>query len=599
MDWTTALPDWEERIVAGKSLVPCGPLFQSEADAALEVFKSLHVVDVAGSPTFADAGSEWIFDLVAAIFGACDPESGKRLIREFFVCVSKKNGKSTLAAAVMLTALIRNWRMSNELLILAPTIEAAQNSFRPAADMVRANPGLDAASGGFLHIQDHIRTITHLKTKAVLKVVAAEGATVVGKKAAFVLIDELWELGLKANADAMLREATGGLIARPEGFVMSITTQSVAPPAGVFKAKLEYGRKVRDGEIEDKKFLPVIYEFPEAMLKKDEHLKPENWYVTNPNMDRSVSREWLEDEMRKELAKDDLGTRNTFFAKHLNVEINQTMRADGWAGAPQWPRGAEKGLTLKEVIRRSEVLTAGIDGGGLDDLLGVAVVGRERGTGRWIAWAHAFISPEGWSRRKANQTIYEDFIRDGDLTLVEQLPDDVTALVDIIEQCLDSGKLAKVGADPAGLGGIVDALAAIDVTEENGLLAGVRQGVALMGAIKAIERKLIDGSFRHGGRPMMSWCAGNAIVAQTPTGMRIARDASGYGKIDPLMALLDAADLMGMNPEAQGSIYDEMDDDPALENGVDMSILRNPAHPNWNEMRMRYDATLPMDDDDF
>lgn len=595
MDWTTALPDWEERIVAGRSLVPGKPLFESEAAAALEVFKALRVVDVAGSPPFGEAGADWIFDLVAAIFGACDPESGKRLIREFFVCVSKKNGKSTLAAAVMMTALIRNWRMSNELLILAPTIEAAQNSFRPAADMVRADPDLDAAANGFLHIQDHIRTITHLKTKAVLKVVAADSATVVGKKAAFILIDELWEFGSKANADAMLREATGGLVARPEGFVISISTQAVAPPSGVFKDKLDYARKVRDGKIDDRKFLPVIYEFPKKMLAANEHMKPENFYVTNPNIDRSVSREWLEDELRKEMAKD-ASTRNTFLAKHLNVEIDQGLRTDGWAGAALWPRGAEKGLTLKEVIRRSEVLTAGIDGGGLDDLLGVGVVGRERGTHRWLAWSHAFISPEGWERRKANQAIYSGFIRDGDLTLVEQLPDDVTALVDIIEQCLDSGKLAKVGADPAGLGGIVDALAAIDVTEENGLLGGVRQGVALMGAIKAVERKLVDGSFRHAGRAMLAWCAGNAIVQATPTGMRIARDASGYGKIDPLMAILDAADLMGTNPEAQGSIYD---DDEAQVNAVDMSILRNPAHPDWNQMRERYDATLPMDDDDF
>jgi phage terminase large subunit-like protein len=97
-----------------------------------------------------------------------------------------------------------------------------------------------------------------------------------------------------------------------------------------------------------------------------------------------------------------------------------------------------------------------------------------------------------------------------------------------VKQCLDSGKLAKVGADPAGIGTLVDELAKIGVTtKENGtgMLVGVRQGVALMGAIKTMERKLIDGSFKHGGRRMMAWCAGNAVSEQTGTGMRIARDA--------------------------------------------------------------------------
>ena len=99
--WTTALPDWESRIVNGESLVSCEPLFKQSADIALNVFKQLVLVDVLGKPTIGEVTRQWVYDFVGAVFGAYDPNSKKRLIKEFFLLISKKNTKSTLAAGIM------------------------------------------------------------------------------------------------------------------------------------------------------------------------------------------------------------------------------------------------------------------------------------------------------------------------------------------------------------------------------------------------------------------------------------------------------------------------------------------------------------------
>ena len=385
MNWVTSCPDWEQRVLGKESLIPFDPLFPSEAAAAMEIFRTLRIVDAPGSPTMGEACRRWIFDFTEAIFGAYDPETGRRLVRYFFLLVSKKNSKSTLAAGIMLTALMRNWRKSAELIILAPTLEVANNSFGPARDMVRVDEELSE----MLHVQEHYRTITHRDTRATLKVVAADNETVSGKKASGILIDELWLFGKRANAENMLREATGGLAARPEGFVIYLSTQSDSAPAGVFLQKLDEFRRIRDGKVVDPKSLAVFYEFPERMLKSGEYKDPSNFYVTNPNLGVSVDEEFLIDELRKAERAGQASVRG-FVAKHLNVEIGTALRSDGWAGAEMWDRGVDANLTLATLIERSDVATIGIDGGGLDDLLGIAVLGREKGTRRWLLWAHAF-----------------------------------------------------------------------------------------------------------------------------------------------------------------------------------------------------------------
>lgn len=541
LNWSTACPDWDEKIKKGQSLMPCKPLFSEEAEMALDVFKSLIVCDVIGQPTMGEITRPWVFEFVAAIFGAYSEEENRRLIREFFLLIPKKNTKSTLAAFIMLTALIMNDRNSAELIILAPTKEVADNSFNPIRDAIKADEELKA----LLNISEHTKTITHRSTDATLKVVAAEANTVGGKKASWILIDELHLFQKNANAASMFREATGGLASRPEGCIIYLTTQANEQPCGVFKQKLDYARDIRDGIKQNNKFLPLIYEFPKQMIEDGEHLKKENFHIPNPNYGTSVDPVQLEDDFEQSRDGEESDFRD-FLAKRLNVEIGINLRANRWAGAEYWLQQAKE-FTLDKLIEQSDVITCGIDGGGLDDLLGFAVLGRHNKSRKWWLWNHAWCNKTAVERRKENAPKYADYEKEKSLTIVERIGDDIDQLAAIAKKCFDSGKLDKIGLDPLGLGGLLDGLLDAGIPEDK--LIAVAQGFKLMGYILTTERKLAEGNIYHAGQGLMTWCVGNARAVIKGNGMMISKQESGVGKIDPLIATFNAVALMSMNPE--------------------------------------------------
>lgn len=561
--WTTALPEWEEKIVNGESMTPCAPLFGEMSDIALRVFKELTLVDVLGSPKIGEVTKQWVYDFVSVIFGAYNKQTKKRLIKEFFLLISKKNTKSTLAAGIMLTALILNERSSCELVIIAPTKEVANNSFNPIHDMIRADRELSS----LFNVSPHTKTITHRTTNATLKVIAAESDSLAGIKATYVLIDELWVFGKRSGAASMIQEATGGLASRMEGFVIYLSTMSDETPAGVFKDKLDYARSVRDGLIHDPRFLPVIYEFPKRYIESGEYMKPENWHITNPNLGASVDMEYLSDTIRRAKESHDKNSLQTALAKHLNVEIGISLRANRWAAAEFWDSAGAK-FTLDELIAKSEVITMGGDGGGLDDLLGCAVVGRlptpkyiytddggiRHEVKQWWVWARAWCHPIALERRKQDEPRYRDFEADGDLVIVSDVGDDVAEFADIARRLYDSGKLDKIGLDRAGAEDIIISLTSAGIPEDK--IIAVQQGWRLGGYQKTCERKIASGDLSHANQPLMTWCVGNARVKTSGSGVMMTKSESGNGKIDPVIAMLNAVALMSQNPQPPKSSDD-------------------------------------------
>ena len=555
--WNTACPDWESRLLSGRSLVPDLPLFRAEADKALRIFKRLRIPDMPGKPTMGDVAGPWLFPIVEAIFGSFDVETNKRMIQEFFWLIPKKNTKTSSAAAIAVEAMILNRRPEGEFVLVAPTIEVANISFKQAAGTIRADDALNA----LFQITSHQRTITHRKSGATLKVKAADTDVITGGKQVGTIVDELHVLADKSESADILVEIRGALTARQDGFLIIITTQSKKPPAGVFKAELAKARAVRDGEMR-LPLLPILYELPPSIAKDGGWRDRKYWPLVNPNLGRSVNEEFLERELASKNTEG-IAALALFASQHFNVEIGVGLSTDNWAGAEFWEACADPSLTLEALLARCEVIVVGIDGGGLDDLLGLCVIGRERVTGKWLVWFRAWAHRIVLDRRKEVAPRLLDFEAEGSLKIVDVPGPDVEEVADIIIKIDESGLLPDthaIAVDRIGIGAAINALAlrGFDVTQETQRVVAVSQGYELNGAIKDAERILAGGQIVHDGSALGAWCAGNAKIEPKGNAVTITKQVAGSAKIDPLMAFFDAISLMKRNP-SPNSVYETQD----------------------------------------
>jgi phage terminase large subunit-like protein len=270
-----------------------------------------------------------------------------------------------------------------------------------------------------LHIQDNFRQITHRITRAFLKVVAADTDVVGGKKGSLRPGRRALAVRQAAHAKAMLMEATGGLVSRPEGFVIYLSTQSDEEPAGVFKEKLDIFRDVRDGKIIDPKKLGVLYEFPEEMRRARPTSSRRTSTSRTPTWtDRSARSGWSTKLVKAQGER--RWAQRLFLAKHLNVEIGMNLRANRWPGRGVLGGGEDSSITSGGVCsKRCEVIVIPASTAAASM---TSSAERHRplpgDEGLALSWSHAWCHKGVLERRKSIASVLQDFAAAGELTIV-------------------------------------------------------------------------------------------------------------------------------------------------------------------------------------
>lgn len=547
-------PDWWEKIQRGETPIADIPVNEERAAKALAFFNRLRLPDVPGQPPLSEACGDWFRDVLVAFLASEDPATKERLVWELLCLVPKKSSKSTYSAALGITALYMEETPNGQMLLIGPSQNISARCFDQAQAMIRLDPDLSS----IFHITDNLKSIKRRKTGTELQVKTFDTGIITGEIPLLTIIDELHELGKKPKAMKVMQQIRGGGITMTGGQVLMITTQSDERPAGIWRAELKKARKIRDGKAGPNPImLPVLYEFPIEQQKDESFWRDQkNWPLVLPNLHKSINMARLVADYVNN-GSDSKEAEQIWVSQHLNIEIGVGLNNDRWTGADFWLGATEENLSLDRLLSECEVITAGIDPGGQDDLLAFSLVGRVTGSEVWLSWSKLFADRIVLERRKSISSALEDFEKAGDLVIVDDLEGEAYGeIADICIRVRDAGlfpKEKKIGVDAAGGG----ANLAVDALERAGFdaaadLQAVSQGYKLNNIAGTVAVKLKGKTFRHAGQDIMAWCVENTRVYQRGNAQYPSKEESGAGKIDGVMSTFNAAELMSWHPEAAG-----------------------------------------------
>lgn len=76
-------------------------------------------------------------------------------------------------------------------------------------------------------------------------------------------------------------------------------------------------------------------------------------------------------------------------------------------------------------------------------------------------------------------------------------------------------------------------------------------------ALRDLESAILNGELAHGGHPVLSMCAANAVIDSDPAGNRKLTKAKSHGRIDGMVALAMSMSVAGTHEIAGPSVYQE------------------------------------------
>jgi phage terminase large subunit-like protein len=438
--------------------------------------------------------------------------------------VPRKCGKSTIAAGVALALLVADKEPGAQVFSAAVDRDQASIVFNAAKNMAAASTLLNE------HLQLLRKIIVYNQYAAFYKALSADAYSKHGLNAHGVIFDELHVQKTRELYD-VLHTSTGS---RTQPLEFLITT------AGSDRTSLcweihEHAVKVARGQVQDDRFLTVIYTVDEDKLRDDPlyWTTEAAWREANPGIGVSIQLDYLKAECER--ARVLPAYENTFKRLHLNIWTEQATR---WIPVELWDDAVMSAPFDQRALADQAIESyAALDLSATTDLTAFAIALRVDG---FIHLVVRCWMPESklQEREKKGRVPWRAWVDAGWLTLT---PGDVVDYNYVRESILsdfEAWSIKDMGFDRWNSSQLITDLKS-ELGDEKLFAHG--QGFASMsGPTKEFETAAVSRNLRHGGNPLLRWAVSNAAALSDPAG-NIKPDKSKSGdRIDPVVAAVMA-----------------------------------------------------------
>jgi phage terminase large subunit-like protein len=475
---------------------------------------------------------EWQRDFLMRLFG-WKLANGKRRFLRAYLEVAKKNGKSTLFAAIAILLLVGDGEGAPEVYINACDREQASIIFDESSRMVHHSPALNKR----LKVIDSKKRIIDPKNSGRIQANSADVPSKDGRNAHGILFDELHRQRTRDLWDIFEYAAES----REQPLTLSITTAG-EEEAGIWYEQREYSEGVNEGRIPDITHLGVVY----RALPTDDLGSEATWKKANPSLGITIDTE----KFRRAYEEALVLPRKMALFKRLRLNIIASMAAK-FMPPEVWAR-CKGDFDPRMPLPRGVAFWAGLDLSSIQDLTALAVIFGSRHEGYRLLTRFWLPAERIVELEHEHSQPYRAWAQHGYITLTEGEVVDYDFVRREINNLAAVGELRKLLVDPHNATNL-----ATELIEQDGIPAEfLGQGfISLNAPTKELERLALSRKLRHGGHPVMDWMMRNAVVQTDAAGNIKLTKKKSSGKIDGAAATVNAIAAL-LAPDAGPSVYE-------------------------------------------